>query len=150
MLVSANRLACLFLLPWYTAITGYWISSNNSNSQQQPTAGYRQTRKLLPGVSQPRRVKTTTNGICKWQFNYANTIPTVSCTSNGLICGYVTGIHDERIFMLCVTWNLLQSIENLQLSSNILSANYFVIICAANKSQVTLSVEGSSQFTPIK
>ena len=28
----------LFLLPWCTAIAGYQISSNNSNSQQQPTA----------------------------------------------------------------------------------------------------------------
>ena len=33
-------------------ITDYQISSNNSNSQQQPTAGYRQTSKLLLGMSQ--------------------------------------------------------------------------------------------------
>jgi len=45
------------------AITGYWISSNNSNSQQQPTASYRQTSKSLPGASVPTRVKTSTNRI---------------------------------------------------------------------------------------
>ena len=53
----------LLLLPWYTAITGYWISSNNSNSQQQLTAGYRQTSKSLPGLSWPTGVKTTTSRI---------------------------------------------------------------------------------------
>ena len=53
----------LLLLPWCTAITGYWISSNKSNSQQQPTAIYRQTSKSLPGASPLTRVKTTTNTI---------------------------------------------------------------------------------------
>ena len=33
-----------------TAITSYWISSNNSNSQQQTTARYRQTSKLPWGM----------------------------------------------------------------------------------------------------
>ena len=54
----------LLRLPWCNTITGYQISSNNSNSQQQPTADYRQTSKLLPGVSQPTRAKTTTNRVC--------------------------------------------------------------------------------------
>ena len=31
---------CLLLLPRYTAITGYRISSTKSNNKQQPTAGY--------------------------------------------------------------------------------------------------------------
>ena len=53
----------LLLLPWCTAITGHWISSNNSNSQQQLAAGYRQTSKSLPGMSQPTRVKTPTHKI---------------------------------------------------------------------------------------
>ena len=59
---------CLLLLPWCTTITGYRISSNNSNSQQQPTASYRQTSKFLPEVSGPTREKTTTNSIYMWQF----------------------------------------------------------------------------------
>ena len=51
----------LLFLPWCSAITGYWIgSSNNSNSQQQTTTGYRQTSKLLPGANLPTRVKTIT------------------------------------------------------------------------------------------
>ena len=54
------------LLPWCTTITGYWISSNNSIHQQQPTTGYRQTSKLLLGTSQPTRVKTSKNRIYTW------------------------------------------------------------------------------------
>ena len=41
----------LLLLPRCTAITGYQINSNNSNSQQQPMTGYRQTNESLPGMS---------------------------------------------------------------------------------------------------
>ena len=66
-------------------------------------ASYRQTSKLLLSVSQPRRVKTTTNGICMQLFKYANTIPTVLCMSNGLIRGYITGIHDKEIVTSCIT-----------------------------------------------
>ena len=55
--------SCLLLLHWYTGITGYQISSIYHNSQQQPTASYRQTGELLPGKSRPTRVKTTTNRI---------------------------------------------------------------------------------------
>ena len=47
-----------------TAITGYWISSNNSNSQQKPTINNRWTSKSLPGMSWPARMKATTNRIC--------------------------------------------------------------------------------------
>ena len=50
----------LLLLPWCMAITGYLISCDNNNSQKQPTAGYRQTSKLLPGTSLPKRLETTT------------------------------------------------------------------------------------------
>ena len=38
------------LLPWCTAIAGYQISSDNSNSQQQPTSSYKQTSKSIPGA----------------------------------------------------------------------------------------------------
>ena len=107
--------------PWCTTITGYHTSSDNSNSQQQPTAGYRQTSKLLPGVSQSRRVKSTTNGICTWRFKYANTIPTVLCVNNGIICGYITGIHDKRTVTSWV--NLLQFFGIIRLLSSILSAD---------------------------
>ena len=53
-------------------------------------------------MSQQRRMSTT-NII---QFKYANTVPTVLCTSNGLICDYTTGIHDKRIVTLRIMWNL--------------------------------------------
>ena len=93
-----DKLTRLLFLPCCMVIAGYNTSSDNSNSQQQPTAGYSQTRKSLPDVSQQRRVNTT-NVI---QFKYANTVPTVLCTSNGLICDYNTGIHDKRIVTLCI------------------------------------------------
>ena len=35
--------SCLLLLPWCMATTGYQISSDSSNSQQQLKAGYKQT-----------------------------------------------------------------------------------------------------------
>ena len=66
-------------------------------------ASYRQTNKLLLSMSQTRRVKTTTNGIYVQQFKYANTIPTVLCMSNGLICGYITSIRDKEIVTSCIT-----------------------------------------------
>ena len=48
------------LLPLWCIITdGYQISSDNSNSQQQPTTGYKQTSKLLPSASSPTSMKTT-------------------------------------------------------------------------------------------
>ena len=63
-------------------------------------AGYRQTSKLILGASQPRRLKTTTDGMYAWQFKYANTIPSVLSMSNDLIRGYITGIHDKTIVTL--------------------------------------------------
>ena len=54
----------------------------------------RQTCKSLPGASQPTGVKTTTNRIYAWQFKFGgNSMPTVQCMSNGLICGYTAGIY---------------------------------------------------------
>ena len=79
----------LLLLPWCTAITGYWIGSNNSNSQQQPTSGYKQTSKSLLDASQPTRVKTTTSRIYAWESEDVNTMPAVLCTNSGFVWGYV-------------------------------------------------------------
>ena len=62
---TSLMVSCLLLLPWCTAITGYWISSNNGNSQQQPTHQLQTTSKSLLGTSWPTRVITTTNRICK-------------------------------------------------------------------------------------
>ena len=33
---------------------------------------------------------------------YANTIPIVLFMNSGLICGYITGIHDKRIVTSCI------------------------------------------------
>ena len=64
-------------------------------------AGYRQTRNSLPGSSQSRREKTTTNGRYSRQFKYVNAILIVLCMSNGLIYAYITGIRDKRIVTSC-------------------------------------------------
>ena len=85
--------SCLLLLPCSTAITGYQIINNNSNTQKQPTASYSQTNKLLLGVRWPIRTISTTNRVYVWQSKYATTMPTVLCTSNGPNRGYITGIH---------------------------------------------------------
>ena len=53
--VDLTKFSCLLLLPWYTAITGYHMSSDNSNSHQKPMAGYRQMSKSLLDTSQPRK-----------------------------------------------------------------------------------------------
>ena len=45
--------------------------------------------------------------------------------SNGLICGYITGILDRRIVTSYVKRNLLQSIEILWLLFITLSTEYF-------------------------
>ena len=47
------------LLPW--CIYDHQIRSDNGNSQQQPTAGYKETSKSIPVTSPPTRVKATTN-----------------------------------------------------------------------------------------
>ena len=64
--VSASRSTSLLanhllLLPWCMTIAGYGINSDDSSSQQQPSVGYKQTSKLLPGASLATRVKTTMN-----------------------------------------------------------------------------------------
>ena len=94
--VDWHKLSCLLLLPCCTSIVGDHRNSVNSNSQQKPTVGYKQTSKLLQDTSQSR-LKMITNGIYEWQLKYANTIPTVICMSNGLICGYITGIYDKEL-----------------------------------------------------
>ena len=37
------------------------------------------------------------------KFKHTNTIPTVLCTSNGLICGYITSAIDKRSITSHVT-----------------------------------------------
>ena len=86
--IDKPKLSHLLLLPGCTAIAGYHTSSDNSNSQQQLMGSYRQKSNSLLAASQPRRVKTTRNGIYLWQFQYDNIIYTIPCTSNGVICGY--------------------------------------------------------------
>ena len=126
------------LFPWCTAITGYLKSSDNSKSQRSATD---KQAKSLPGTSQPGTVKTATNGMYMWQFycKCANIIPTVLYMSSGLICGCITGIHDRKIVMSCVMWNLSKFIRILRLLSSILSVYYFVILYAPNNSQVMLN-----------
>ena len=118
--------------PSFTLVHGYcWLSYKQKN-QLQPMVGYRQTRNLLPGMSQSRREKTTTNRRYLWQFKYVNTMLIVLCMNNGLICAYITGIHDKRIVISCTTWHLSQTIGIFWLLSSILSADYFTIIYGAN------------------
>ena len=69
--------------------SGYQISSNNSISHAATTNCWLHTNKqIATSVSPPTGVKTTTNEIYASQFKYANTMPTVLCTNNGLIHGY--------------------------------------------------------------
>ena len=56
LLVGASRLAQI--LPWYTAMAGYHTSSNNSNSQQQLTAGYRQNKQIATGCESAKKSDT--------------------------------------------------------------------------------------------
>ena len=48
---------CLLLLPRCMVFTGYHVNSNNSNSQQQPTAGYKQANHYQMPVHQDCRQK---------------------------------------------------------------------------------------------
>ena len=132
----------LVLLPWCTAITGYRISSNNSNSQQQPITSYRKTSKLLLGVSWPTSMKTTTNRICAWQFKHVNTLSHVWQWFNlWLYCWDSLLPVDKRSVTSCVMWNLPQFIRILRVLSRIL-ATYTPIILwlyyATNYSQLIL------------
>ena len=78
----------------------HWILYIGDSHLKQ-TPDYRQVRKSLPGVSQPKRSKTTTNGTCSWQFRCINLIHIVLCTSNGLIYVYIVGICVKRITTSC-------------------------------------------------
>ena len=95
-------------------------------------AGYRQTRNSLPGVSQSSREKITTNGRYSWQFKYFNTILIVLRMNNGLICVYITDIHDKRIATSCTTWHFPQTIGVFQLLSSILSTDNFATTYATD------------------
>ena len=66
-----------------------------------------------------------------WQFKDANTIPTILCMSNDLICGYITGIQDESYASCEICHNLSEFYKYT-------SANYFAIIYAAINWQVML------------
>ena len=111
--------SALSTFSWCMASTGYWISSTNSNIQQQQAADYRQTSKSLPGASPPTRMKTTTNRIYIWQFKYANTMPTVLCTSNGLSVAislvFTSDCRQKKHHITChvkfvtIYWNLMSS-----------------------------------------
>ena len=63
-----ESIACLLLLPWYTTITGYQISSNNNN-QEKSTIGYGQTSKsLLEQVGQQewKSPQTDRDGVTRY------------------------------------------------------------------------------------
>ena len=126
MLIDQPKSSCLLLLPWCTAFTGY--HTYKQKNQLQPMAGYWQTRNSLPGTSPSRREKTTINGRHSWQFKYIHPILIVLYMSNGLICAYITGIHNIRIVMSCTMWYLPQSTGVFRLLSSILSADNFAII----------------------
>ena len=127
--VDRPKSSCLLL---YLGSRLYcWLSCKQKN-QLQPMSGYRKTRNSLLGASQSRREITTTNRRYLWQFKYVNAILIVLCMSNGLICAYITGIHDKRIVTSCTTWHLPQTIRVFWLLSSIPSADYFAIIYAAD------------------
>ena len=77
------------LLASCNAITGYQISSDNSNSQQE-MASYKQitTRHEFVNKYENHLINTTSE-----TFKYANTVPTVLCRNSVLICGYIDGVH---------------------------------------------------------
>ena len=83
----------IFLIPYYHFKISILPSTMNSNSQKQPTASYKQTSKLLLGACPPTSMKTTRQTQYMQYFKYPNTVPTVPCTSNNLICGYIAGVH---------------------------------------------------------
>ena len=137
--VDQPKLRSLLLLPWCSAIAGYYTSSDNSNNQQQLTAGYRQTSKSPPGTSQPRRMKTTYihNNSSMW------TLPPVLCMSS-----VVYSVAASLAFMIkelsCHASPEIcrkQSTKILQLLSSIISANYFVIIYTVDNSQLMLATD---------
>ena len=67
------------------AIAGCLINRDNSNNQPSAT-----NNKQI--ATKPESMKTTTINIMQ-HFKYANTVPTVLCMNNNLICGYTVGVH---------------------------------------------------------
>ena len=67
-------------------------------------ASYKQTTKSLP-AQVCQQVWKPPNKQCMRQFKYANTVPTVSCTCNDLICDYMslvfTSACGQKCDMLC-------------------------------------------------
>ena len=108
--VDQPKSSLLFLLPWYTATAGYRTSRKTSYSQWLATD--KEEIRYEAQVSQGE--KTTANGRFSWQFKYVNTILIILCMSNGLICAYITSIHDKRIVTSCTTWHLPQTIRVFQ------------------------------------
>ena len=85
------------------AIAGYQMDSDNSNSQQQSTIRYKQTSNHYQ-QSSPTSMMITGQMQDVWLFKYVDTVATVPCTSNVLICGYIIGVYallpvDERNIM---------------------------------------------------
>ena len=70
--------------------------------------------------------------IYSWQFKYVNAIHTVLCISNGLICPYITGIHDKRIVTSCTTWYLSKTIRVFWLLCSIVSVDNCALIHVAD------------------
>ena len=104
LLVSASKPMWIEVPPPFTLVHNHhWLSYKQWQWQQPKLACYKQISKLLPGTSQPRRVKATIDRIYTKQFKCVNTIPTILYMSNSLICGYITGSNDKRIVTSCVT-----------------------------------------------
>ena len=135
--VDLTKFSCLLLLPWYTAITGYHMSSDNSNSLQKPMAGYRQMSKSLLDTSQPRKMQSITNGIYVWVTSevctYDNTVTTVLCMSSGLH-------HWHSWLMNCHIMCCLKFSRILWLLSSFVSADYFVIIYVCRQYQLSYRI----------
>ena len=75
-----------YLGAWPSLVIRYVVIMAVS-SQQQPTTNYKETSKLLPGVSPQTKSETHHNHNVHEQFNYANIVLTVPCTNNDFIFG---------------------------------------------------------------
>ena len=67
---------------------------NNKQTYQPAIAdhGLQTNKQIAIRCGLSARMKTTTDTIYAWQFKDANTMPTVLCMSNGLICDYITDV----------------------------------------------------------
>ena len=61
------------------------VASNN----QMPVAENKANSYQVP-VHQKQWKPPQTQQLYAWQFKYAHTVPTILCTSNGIICSYIT------------------------------------------------------------